>query len=105
MNSTEIVYLASGGFTATAGSVMLIVYSLSTSWWRSHTGRMLVSYAVAETGMSAIFAAAVALHINPLWFRVVWVGLQVTVGLVLWYQTAMIVVLNRAEKEKEGEPV
>lgn len=105
MNSTEIVYLASGGFTATAGSVMLIVYSLSTKWWRSHTGRMLVSYAVAETGMSAIFAAAVALHINPVWFRVVWVGLQATVGLVLWYQTAMIVILNRTQEEKEGERV
>lgn len=105
MNSLELTYLISGGFTATAGMVMLAVYSLSTSWWRSHTGRMLVTYAVAETGMSTIFALAVSLHINPVWFRVVWVGLQVTVGLALWYQTAMIVILNRSEKEKEGEPV
>lgn len=77
---------------------MMIVYSVTAPWWKSHTGRMLVTYAVAETGMSAIFAAAIVFQINPFWFRAVWVGLQITVGIVLWYQTTMIVILHRRKE-------
>lgn len=102
MKGIELTYAMSGSFTTLAGTVMIIAYSLSAPWWRSHTGRMLVSYAIAETGMSAIFAAATTFHINPVWFRVVWVGLQATVGVVLWYQTAMIIKFNR-QSTKEGE--
>jgi len=105
VTSTEVVYAVSGTFTCTAGLAMLLVYSYVTAWWKSHTGRMLATYAVAETGMSGIFAAAVVLHINPAWFSVVWVGLQATVGFVLWYQTFMIIILNRATKENPDELV
>lgn len=95
----DTLYLVSGCFTSLAGIAMMTVYSVTSAWWRSYTGRMLMTYAVAETGMSAIFASAVYFHISPHWFRAVWVGLQATVGVVLWYQTAMILKLNRQKKE------
>jgi hypothetical protein len=95
----ELTYGISGTFTSLAGLAMVLVYSLTNPWWRSHTGRMLITYAVAETGMSAMFAAAVVLHMNPIWFRWLWIGLQATVGCVLWYQTALIVHLTRQARE------
>jgi uncharacterized membrane protein len=98
------VYLASGSFTCLAALVMLTVYSLTTNWWRTHLGRMMATYAVAETGMAAIFVAGVSFHINPHWFRWAWIGLQVTVGIVLWYQTITIIRLNRSvRKAQEGD--
>jgi hypothetical protein len=104
MDTMDQVYLASGSFTCLAAIVMLTVYSFTTNWWRTHLGRMMATYAVAETGMSAIFVAGVSFHINPYWFRWVWISLQVTVGLVLWYQTFTIFRLNRSvRKAQEGK--
>lgn len=102
MSTIEVIYGVSGSFTCLAGLAMMTAYTLTARWWRSHTGRMLVTYAVAETGMSAIFAAAVVLKLDPVWFRYTWVGLQITVGMVLWYQTGMIIRLHRRKEEQES---
>lgn len=92
-HAVELLYLISGSFTSAAGFCMVLVYSLTNPWWKTAVGRMLITYAVAETGMSLIFALAIGFHINPLIFRYLWVGLQALVGCMLWLQTSMIVVL------------
>jgi hypothetical protein len=92
-HTVETLYLVSGFFTSLAGFTMILVYSLTNPWWRTLVGRMLITYAVAETGMSLIFALAIGFQINPLIFRYLWVGLQASVGCMLWLQTSMIIVL------------
>lgn len=92
-HAVELLYLYSGFFTSAAGLLMMITYSLTNPWWRTQVGRMLITYAVAETGMSFIFAMIIGFHINPTVFRYVWVGLQFTVGCTLWFQTGVIIQL------------
>lgn len=100
-HAVEMLYLVGGIFTSLAALAMILVYSLTSPWWTNHIGRMLITYAVAEAGMSLIFALAVGLHINPLVFRYLWVGLQAVVGCTLWVQTAMIIQLRRNKRRAE----
>lgn len=102
MSPVEITYAISGTFVCLAGLVMMTTYTLTNPWWRNHTGRMLITYAAAETGMSAIFAVLVIFRIDPVWFRWIWVSLQASVGVVLCYQTAMILRIHRRARRLSG---
>jgi hypothetical protein len=104
VTTIEIVYGISGAFVALAGIAMMVTYTLTNPWWNNHTGRMLMTYAVAETGMAAIFALAIMGHLNPIGFRWVWVTLQATVGVVLCYQTAMILRIHRRARRTARIP-
>lgn len=95
MNDFVLLYLCFTGFLITSGLVMIVAYSLSYPWWRSWLGRLVIIYASAEIGMSAILCSAVVWHINPVWFRDLWLGLQAVVGLTFCAQTAIVVRLRR----------
>ena len=95
MGSFEILYLIFGTFTISAGVIMIIVYSLTNRWWRTHLGQMMIIYAVAEILMSLLLMITVVGHFSPHWFRGVWFGLQTVVGCTFWFQTITIVRLYR----------
>lgn len=95
MGSFEAWYLLFGTFVVSAGVIMVTVYSLTNPWWRTHLGRMLITYAVAEIMMSALLMSTVVWHFSPHWFRGVWFGLQFVVGCTFWFQTFIIIRLHR----------
>lgn len=101
MTEFILMYLCFTGFLVTAGLTMIVTYSLSYPWWRDWLGRLVVIYASAEIGMSAILCLAVVWHINPAWFRGVWFALQAIVGLTFCAQTAAIVRLRRGRGQRE----
>lgn len=101
-HTVELLYLISGSFTSAAAFFMIVIYSLTNPWWTNHVGRMLITYAVAEMGMSMIFALAIGFHINPVLFRYLWVGLQAVVGCVLWGQTWIIFTLWRRRRRQHA---
>lgn len=101
-HDVELMYLFSGIFTSLAAFLMIVIYTLTNPWWTNHVGRMLITYAVAEMGMSLIFALAIGFHINPVVFRYLWVSLQFTVGCVLWVQTWMIFVLWQRKRRQQA---
>lgn len=95
MISFEILYLIFGTFVISAGVIMIAVYSLTNPWWRTHLGRMMITYAAAEILMSALLVSTVVWHFSPYWFRAVWFVLQVVVGCTFWFQTITIIRLRR----------
>lgn len=97
----EVLYLIFGSFITSAGVIMVITYSLTNPWWRSHIGRMMITYAVAEILMSVLLLITVVGHVSPEWFRGVWFGLQVIVGCTFWFQTFTIIKLHRAKRRRE----
>lgn len=101
MQTFELLYLVFGGYLALAGLAMVTAYSLTNPWWRSHLGRMLVIYALAEVAMSTLLTSTVVWHFNPYWFRVVWFFLIGIVGLTLTYQTMTIIKLHRQRRARE----
>lgn len=101
--SFENWYLVFGSFVISAGIVMVATYSLTNPWWRTHIGRMLITYAVAEILMSALLMSAVVWHVNPHWFRGAWFVLQAIVGGTFWFQTFTIVRLHRQRLRARAE--
>lgn len=97
MKTFEIEYTVFGLFLITAGLAMIVTYTLTNPWWRSHLGRMMVTYAAAEVIMSSLLFATVVFHMHPTWFRNFWFALQVIVGGTFWYQTFTIVRLHRRQ--------
>lgn len=102
MSDFEIMYLIFGTFVVSAGVVMITTYSLTNPWWKTHIGRMMITYAAAEILMSVLLLATVVWHVSPHWFRGVWFGLQTVVGCTFWFQTFTIVRLrqNRIKQER-----
>lgn len=103
MHAFEIQYLIFGGFNIVACLAMMISYTATNPWWRTHLGRMLMTYAVAEMAMAALLMTTVVWHFSPHWFRGVWFALQVLVGFTFWYQTATIIKLYRRRRAAERE--
>lgn len=101
MTAFEILYLVFGSFVTSAGLVMITTYSLTNPWWKTHLGRMMVTYAMAEVLMSLMLLLAVVGHMNPAWFRTAWFILQVTVGCTFWFQTITIIKLYRSKRRSE----
>lgn len=99
--SFETQYLVFGGFVISAGIAMILTYTLTNPWWRTHLGQMLIVYAVAEVAMSALLMSAVVWHFSPHWFRGVWFGLQTVVGGTFWFQTAVLIRIRR-ERVRRG---
>lgn len=95
MHAFEIEYLVFGGFNITACLVMIVVYTVTTPWWRNMLGRMMVAYAAADMIMASLLMATVVGHFAPHWFRTAWFALQTVVGAIFWFQTAMIIKLHR----------
>lgn len=93
--SFETMYAIFGSFITSAGLIMVITYSVTNPWWRSHLGRMMITYAMAEVLMSALLMFTILTHISPEWFRGVWFALQTIVGMTFWFQTIMIIKLHR----------
>jgi len=98
VTSFEIAYLCFGSFVCLAGLTMIATYSATNPWWRTHIGRMLVTYAAAEIMMSFILLLAVVVHIGPHWFRGVWFVLQAIVGGCFVFQTIVILRLHKAAR-------
>lgn len=105
MTRFEVLYLIFGSYISSAGIIMVLSYSLTNPWWRSHVGRMLVTYAAAEVLMSVLLLVTVVGHVTPEWFRAVWFTLQVVVGSTFWFQTAMIIRLHRQRRAQKGAQV
>jgi hypothetical protein len=105
MHAFEWMYLGFGSFITLSGITMVVTYSVTNPWWRSHLGRMMITYAVAEILMSTLLMVSVVAHFSPLWFRGVWFALQVTVGVTFCFQTSTILRLHRAKRERESETV
>lgn len=101
MTSFEIMYAIFGSFVTSAGIVMVITYSLTNPWWKTHLGRMMITYAIAEIIMSGLLMFTVLTHISPEWFRGVWFALQTIVGMTFWFQTSVIIRLHREKRRKE----
>lgn len=101
MNEFVQMYLGFTAFLVTSGLTMIVTYSLSYPWWRDWLGRLVIIYASAEIGMSAILCLAVVFHINPVWFRGVWFALQAVVGLTFCAQTVAIVRLRTGRRRRE----
>lgn len=99
----EILYLCFGSFVTIAGVVMIGTYSATYPWWRSHVGRMMVTYAGAEVAMSLLLLFTVVGHVSPMWFRAVWFALQTAVGGAFCFQTVLLVRLYRQRRERETE--
>lgn len=98
-----LLYLCFTGFLVASGLIMIVTYSLNYPWWRSWLGRIVIIYASAEIGMSAILCLAVVWHANPAWFRGVWFALQAIVGGTFCAQTAVIVRLRRGRRQQEQQ--
>ena len=103
MTGYEKLYAATGSYIILAGVLMIVVYRITTPWWRNPYGRMLITYAVAEIAMSVLLMAAVLGHLNPWWFRYAWSVLQVIVGSVLCYQTFAIIKLHRSSRGEDPQ--
>lgn len=101
MHAFEIEYSIFGGFVILAGLTMIVAYSVTNPWWRTHLGRMMVTYAAAEVAMSSLLMFTVVFHWAPHWFRAIWFGLQTVVGLTLCYQTFTIVRLHLERRRGE----
>lgn len=104
MNEFEAMYLGFASFIVVSGLAMIVTYSLSYPWWRNGLGRLVVTYASAEILMSAILCCAVVFHVNPVWFRAVWFGLQAVVGTTFCVQTTLIVRLYRKRRRESRTP-
>lgn len=107
MSGFETAYLCFGSFVVGSGLAMITTYSLAYPWWRTHVGRMMITYAAAEVLMSLILLLAVVGHVSPAWFRLVWFGLQLVVGCTFTFQTGMILMLRRRRTEgdeNDGQP-
>lgn len=94
MHAFEIEYSIFGGFVILSGLVMVVIYSLTNPWWRTHVGRMMITYALAEVAMSSLLMFTVVFHWAPHWFRAIWFGLQTVVGCTFWFQTLVIIKLH-----------
>lgn len=103
MDDFVLMYMCFTGFLITSGLAMIVTYSLSYPWWRDWLGRLVIIYASAEIGMSAILLAAVVFRINPTWFRAAWFALQIIIGLVFCAQTAAIVRLRRGRRRRREQ--
>jgi len=103
MHAFEWAYLFFGSFIILSGIMMIVTYTLTNPWWRTHLGRMMITYAVAEILMSTLLMVTVVAHFSPLWFRGVWFALQVTVGCTFVFQTVTILKLHRAKRTREQE--
>lgn len=103
--SFETLYLIFGSYIICAGLLMVTVYSLTNPWWKSHLGRMMITYAAAEIIMSALLVVTVVWHVSPHWFRAVWFALQVIVGSTFIFQTVVLITLHRARVRQEKESV
>lgn len=101
MTSFQWEYLVFGSFVILSGLAMVIAYSLTNPWWRSHLGRMLITYALAEIGMSTVLMITVEFHTSPIWFRAVWFVLQTMVGVALSYQTYVIIKTARQQRQED----
>lgn len=102
MSSTfALMYLCFTGFLVTSGLTMIVTYSVNYPWWRSWLGRIVIIYASAEIAMSVILCTAVVFHINPAWFRSLWLTLQALIGVTFCGQTAVIVRLRRNRKRRD----
>lgn len=102
MSQFEELYLAFGSFVIIAGVVMIVSYSLTNPWWRSHLGRMMITYAAAEVLSGILLMTTVVWHFSPHWFRAAWFALQFIVGCTFWYQTVTIIQLHRARMRLKG---
>lgn len=96
MSAFQVEYSIFGSFVILSGLVMIIAYSLTNPWWRSHLGRMMITYAVAEIFMSTLLMITIDFQVAPVWFRGVWFALQSAVGFCLCYQTYTIISIHRA---------
>lgn len=96
-------YLVFGSFVILSGLAMVISYSLTSPWWRSHLGRMMITYALAEIGMSTLLMVTVEFSVSPAWFRTVWFVLQTMVGTALTYQTYVIFKVAREVRQQRRE--
>lgn len=103
MTSFQWEYLIFGSYVILSGVAMIVSYSLTNPWWRSHLGRMMITYALAEIGMSTILMITVELRVNPVWFRTVWFVLQTMVGTALTYQTYVIFKVAREVRQQRRE--
>lgn len=101
MITFEVLYLIFGSYITTAGTAMVIIYTLTNPWWKTHIGRMMITYAVAEILMSVILMITVIGHVSPEWFRAVWFALQVVVGTTFWFQAVTIIRLHRERRRTE----
>lgn len=100
MSSFETLYLIFGSFIISAGLIMVTTYTLTNPWWRTHLGRMMVTYAVAEILMSGLLMMTIVGHFAPHWFRAAWFTLQTIVGATFWFQTVTIIRLHRRTRAK-----
>lgn len=103
--SFETLYLIFGLYITCAGLLMIITYSLTNPWWKSHLGRMMITYAVAEVLMSLLLLIAVVWHVSPYWFRAVWFTLQAVVGSTFVFQTVVLITLHRARQREQEEAI
>jgi len=99
-NQFITLYLCFTGYLVTSGLTMIVTYTVSYPWWKEWLGRLVIIYASAEIGMSAILCQAVVFHSNPSWFRGVWFALQTLVGSTFVAQTAIIVRLRRGRRRR-----
>lgn len=103
MHTFEVLYLIFGSFITLSGVMMIVTYSLTNPWWRTHLGRMMITYAAAEVIMSTLLLSAVVWNFSPAWFRAAWFVLQVVVGGTFCFQTVTIIKLHRQRRARERE--
>jgi drug/metabolite transporter (DMT)-like permease len=100
MAVSELLSFWTSLFCTLAGVVFLAAYSVLARWYASPMGRMIAAYAAAVTGLAGLTVIYYVIdqEITPV--RYARSGLIITIGIVLCYQT---VVLVRAQTRRKKE--
>lgn len=91
MSVSETVSFWSSLFCAVAGLVFLAAYTVLARWYRSPIGRMLATYAASVTGLAGLTVLFYLIGQDLITVRYVRSGLVITIGVVLCYQTAVLI--------------
>jgi len=100
-----------GSLFCLAGCLLFIVAYTVTPfvtgrqrWWASHIGRMLVTTATAIAGLMLIVVLLYLFDLDLEWVRAVRGVFAALVGVMMMYQTGLVVRLQRDADEKEQRP-
>jgi drug/metabolite transporter (DMT)-like permease len=100
MAISELLSFWASLFCVLAGVVFLAAYTLLARWYASPMGRMVATYAAAVTGLAAVTVVfyLIGQELTPI--RYVRSGLITAIGVVLCYQTVVLVrAQTRGKKE------
>jgi hypothetical protein len=101
MSISETLSFWASFFCLFSGVVFLVAYTMLARWYESPIGRMIATYAAAVTGLAGLTVMFYLAGEDLVMTRYVRSGLVITIGVVLCYQTAVLV-RAQTRRKKEG---